>query len=141
MARHLATGQDGGCEAAVHAMRSIFQTPDTKAVLLADANNAFNSLNRQAALHNISIICPSLATILTNTYRTAVRMYVTGHGGIASTEGTTQGDPLAMAMYALPIKSLIDKLRAGCPDVHQAWYADDLCYGLKVTATFITIKP
>ena len=132
----LCAGQDGGCEAAVHAMRSIFQTPDTEAVLLVDANNAFNSLNRQAALHNISIICPSLATTLTNTYRTPVRMYVTGDGEIASTEGTTQGDPLAMAMYALAIKPLIDKLRAGCPDVHQAWYADDAtgastCTGLR----------
>ena len=132
----LCAGQDGGCEAAVHAMRSIFQTPDTEAVLLVDANNAFNSLNRQAALHNISIICPSLATTLTNTYRTPVRMYVTGDGEIASTEGTTQRDPVAMTMYALAIKPLIDKLRAGCPDVHQAWYADDAtgastCTGLR----------
>ena len=63
-------------------------------------------------------------------------MYVTGDGELASTEGTTQGDPLAMAMYALAIKPLIDKLRAGCPDVHQAWYANDAtgastCTGLR----------
>ena len=61
-------GQDGGCEAAVHAMRSVFQALETEAVLLVDANNAFNSLNRKAALHNISIICPSLAqTLITPT--------------------------------------------------------------------------
>ena len=40
-------------------------------------------------------------------------------------EGTTQGDPLAMALYALAISPLIDQLRARCPAVHQAWYADD----------------
>ena len=38
-------GQDGGCEAAVHAMRSIFQDADTEGCLLVDASNAFNSLN------------------------------------------------------------------------------------------------
>ena len=30
-----------------------------------------------------------------------------------------------MAMYALAITPLIDRLRASCPEVHQAWYADD----------------
>ena len=44
-------GQDGGCEAAVHAMRAIFQDADTEGCLLVDASNAFNSLNRRAALH------------------------------------------------------------------------------------------
>ena len=37
----LCAGQDGGCEAAVHAMRSIFK-PETEAVLLVNANIAFN---------------------------------------------------------------------------------------------------
>ena len=90
-------GQDGGCEAAVHAMRRIFHHPDTEGVLLVDATNAFNTINRQAVLHNISIICPSIAQILINTYRTPVRMVIVGSGELASTEGTTQGDPLAMA--------------------------------------------
>ena len=62
-------------------------------------------------------------------------MFVKGDGEIASTEATTQGDPLAMAMYALAMKPLIDKLRETCPDVHQ-WYADDVtgastCTGLR----------
>ena len=96
-------GQDGGCEAAVHAMRSIFQDADTEGCLLVDASNAFNSLNRKAALHNVSILCPPLSSVLINTYRAPVRMVVVGSGEISSTEGTTQGDPLAMAMYALAI--------------------------------------
>ena len=91
-------GQDGACEAAVHAMRRIFHHPDTEGVMLVDATNA---INRQAALHNISIICPSIAQILINTYRTPVRMIIVGSGELASTEGTTQGVPLAMAMYAV----------------------------------------
>ena len=121
----LCAGQDGGCEAAVHAMRKIFVDQDTEAVLLVDASNAFNSINRQAALHNISIMCPPLGQILINTYRSPIRLFVTGSGEIASTEGTTQGDPLAMAMYALAISPLINKLKQLCPDVKQVWYADD----------------
>ena len=121
----LCAGQDGGCEAAVHAMRKIFLDPDTEAALLVDATNAFNSINRQAALHNISVICPPLGQVLINTYRSPIRLYVTGSGEIESTEGTTQGDPLAMAMYALAISPLINKLKQLCPDVKQVWYADD----------------
>ncbi len=48
-------GQVGGCEAAIHAMRQIFVNPEAEGALLIDAENAFNSINRIAALHNISI--------------------------------------------------------------------------------------
>ena len=48
-----------------------------------------------------------------------------GRGEISSSEGTTQGDPLAMAMYALAISPLIDQLRTRCPNVQQVWFADD----------------
>ena len=50
-----------GSEAAVHAMRSIFDTDETDTVLLIDASNAFNTLNRAVAL-NIRVLCPTLAT-------------------------------------------------------------------------------
>ena len=51
----LCAGQDAGCEAAIHAMRSVFSEEGTEAVLLLDASNALNSLNRKVALHNISL--------------------------------------------------------------------------------------
>lgn len=60
-------GQQGGCESAVHAMRLVFQDPNTKAVLLADASNAFNCLNREVALQNVLSLCPSTAPNLVNT--------------------------------------------------------------------------
>ena len=85
----------------VHAMKNLFQKEDIEAVLLVDADNAFNRINRQAALHNINILCPSFSTILHNTYGMAIRLFITGEGELSSTEGTTQGDPLAMAMYML----------------------------------------
>ena len=90
----VSAGQEGGCEAAIHAMRNIFGSPDTKAVLVVDATNAFNSINRQAALHNIQIICPPLGQILINSYREPVRMIIPGSGEIASTEGTIHKETL-----------------------------------------------
>ena len=51
-------GQDGGCEAAIHAMRQLFAEPEVQGALLVDASNAFNTINRQSALHNIKSISP-----------------------------------------------------------------------------------
>ena len=118
-------GQMGGCEAAIHAMRRIYQSPMTEGVLLLDAENAFNRLNRAAAIHNIKSLCPSLSTVLSNTYQEPVRMVIPGSGEIRSCEGTTQGDPLAMAMYALAVTPLISKLHQNIPTCKQVWYADD----------------
>lgn len=51
--RQLCAGQIAGIDAAAHGMRSLFSREDTEGVLLVDATNAFNSLNRQVALRNI----------------------------------------------------------------------------------------
>ena len=122
--QQLCAGQISGTEAAVHAVHTLFQRADTDAVLLVDANNAFNSLNRLTALHNVRSLCPSLATILINTYRDPTELFVDGNV-LYSREGTTQGDPLAMPMYALATLPLIKKLNQNTRDVNQVWYADD----------------
>lgn len=44
---------------------------------------------------------------------------------IESTEGTTQGGPLAIAMYALAITPLIQNLKEEEPGVKQVWFAYD----------------
>ena len=38
-------GQNGGCEAAVHAMWSVLQDAETEGCLLVDASYVFNSIN------------------------------------------------------------------------------------------------
>ncbi|MCG8624218.1 MAG: hypothetical protein MJE68_19765, partial [Proteobacteria bacterium] len=56
-------GHLSGCEAAVHAMHEVFQAPSTEGVILVDASNAFNSLNRETVLRNILHLCPPLAKV------------------------------------------------------------------------------
>ena len=65
----LCVGQEAGGEVVIQAMQQLFQDDTGEAVILVDATIAFNSLNREAALHNIEYLCTSLATVLTNTYR------------------------------------------------------------------------
>ena len=96
----LCVGQMVGVESAVHCIRQKFDSPETDAVLLVDTSNAFNSLNCGTALHNIRFEYPASSTILINTYREASELLIDGEV-IFSIEGTTQGDPLAMAMYAI----------------------------------------
>ena len=67
-AMQVCAGQKSGGEAAVYAMRNIFESDETDAASLVDASNAFNSLNRAAALNNIRVLCPLIATFVTNTY-------------------------------------------------------------------------
>ena len=82
-------GLKSGSEAAARAMQSIFEADETDAVLLIDASNAFNALNRAAALHNITVLCPSMSTYAINTYREPARLFLSGGGELKSTEGTT----------------------------------------------------
>ena len=55
-------GHKSGSEATIHVTRNIFEADETDAVLLIAASNAFNALNRATILHNIRVLCPTLAT-------------------------------------------------------------------------------
>ena len=85
----VATGVEGGAEAAIHAMREVFENNDCEAVILVDASNAFNSMNRMAALHNVQYTCPYFATIVINCYRHASRLIVSNGKEMLSQEATT----------------------------------------------------
>ena len=91
----------------VHAMTEIFQEVYNDALLLVDASNAFNPLNRKVFLHNIKYLCPTLAIYTRNCYSMSSRLFVTGGSEISSEEGRKQGDPLAMCMYAMYYTALI----------------------------------
>src|SRR5690606_6379013 len=75
---------------------------------------------------NIQFICPSLKFILINTYRTPSRILVCSGSQffeIASKEGTTQGDSLAMAMHSMAVVPLIKEVESQANN--QEWFADD----------------
>ena len=130
----LCAGQKAGCEAAAHAMRDIFAEEETDGVLLIDASNAFNTLNRQALLHNIRHLCPTIATYVRNCYGTPARLFVAGGAEISSSEGTTQGAPESMPAYGVGILPLLDNIKPTFePEkMKHVAFADDLGGGSKL---------
>ena len=128
----LCGGQKAGCEAAAHAMRQIYEAEETDAVLFIDASNAFNSLNRQALLHNIKYLCPPMATYLSNCYNTPARLFVTGGKEILSAEGTTQGCPMAMPSYGIGILPLLLLIKENDEMLKLLAYADDIGGGSRL---------
>ncbi len=140
------SGLPGGVEAAVHALRRVYEDDDTEAIIMVDAENAFNCMNRTVALNNMKYICPEIATYLTNTYREPAVLYVSGSDDtLLSEEGVTQGDNTATGNYAC---SLMPLLRGLIPEkkkkeekdsepgkeeaykkLIQTWFADDAAAG------------
>ena len=116
----LYAGQIAGTEAAVHAVRLVFNLDDSDAILLVDATNSFISLNHSAALRNIQQLCSPLACVLINTYRFPASLFISGDTLLLE-EGTTQGNLL---MYAIAMLPLIHHLT---DSVTQIWYADNAC--------------
>ena len=88
-------------------MRTIYGAQSAEAVLLVGASNASNSINRNVFLHNVEVICPSIARYVKNCYSVNSRFFIIGDGEIQSMEGTKQGDPAAMVIYAIAIIPLI----------------------------------
>ena len=104
----LCAGQEAGCEVAIHAMHKIFEPNETEAILLVDAKNAFNSINRKALLHNIEYLCPVIATFLYNYYAISARLFIIGGKELRSREGGTQGNPTAI--ISNPSKEVLNML-------------------------------
>ena len=114
----------------------------TDAVLLIDADNAFNHLNPAVALHNIRYLCPPLAAILINIYQAPSRLFVTGGMELSSEEVTTQGCPLSIAMYALSTVPLINRCQSKLTTEDQSrtvqvWFADDAAAGSNLKSLHI----
>ena len=56
----LCGGQECGIEAAIHAMHDTFGAENVDTVLLVDASNAFNQMNREACMRNVAHLCPAM---------------------------------------------------------------------------------
>ena len=138
----LCSGLEAGIEAAIHALCDLFDEHKGTGwgVLLVDASNAFNSLNRKAALWNARHLWPRGCRFLFNTYKGSAALILSGSAMLLySKEGVTQGDPLSMAFYALSVLPLIRSLK----DIHQwnqAWYADDANCGGRLERLLVWFK-
>lgn len=129
----LCSGLRGGIEGAIHSVGSIYENESNNGygVLMIDAKNAFNSVNRVKGLLSARIHWPRCSRYLFNTYRGYSSLWLNGSADpILSKEGVTQGDPLSMCFYAVSLipDPLIWKLKSSTRS--QMWYADDsACVG------------
>ena len=79
-------------------------------LLLLDAKNASNSINRSSALLNARTLWSRASTFLYNSYRESSKLVLSNTDVfIRSEEGTTQGDPLSMLFYGVALLPLIKK--------------------------------
>ena len=122
----LCAGLKCGAEGAIHMASDLFEAGgDSHGMLVMDAENAFNSINRTALLWNIRILWPRASRFIFNTYRGWSPLIIKGYDMVLhSCEGVVQGDPLSMFLYALATLPLIDQLQTD-PSITQLWYADD----------------
>ena len=65
-----------------------------------------------------------MATYLVNCYSRPVRLFINSGGDIKSNEGTTQGDPVALSMYAIGLTPLLSTLQTN--EILQAAFANDI---------------
>ena len=105
-------GAKAGIEAAAHAMREMLEADESEKACFW----SMQPLNRPAALWNCRLLWPRCSLFLFNYYcRYAVillkGLYSRKLLVLLSQEGTTQGCPLAMLMYAIGVYPLISLLK------------------------------
>jgi hypothetical protein len=114
-------------------MQVLWERSDTEVIILADAGNGFNRLNRKRALRTTKLRCPSLFYGFQNLYGVSSVVHLGNGKQVVSREGTTQGCPFGVAMYSIASLPLIDDLERD--DFEQHWYLDDSGGGGTVDAS------
>jgi hypothetical protein len=122
----LCAGLQCGIEGAIHAVSDLLRENDNDyGVLMVDARNAFNSINRIAMLWNTRILWPRASRFIFNTYRGWSPLIMKNCNTVLfSQEGIVQGDPMSMFIYAIATLPLIRELEDNS-SYTQIWYADD----------------
>ena len=120
----LGVGVDGGCEAAVHALRQYAASSESSNVnnvlLKLDVSNAFNSINRSAVLLQVKERCPQIYQLVKQSYSQPTPLHI-GSSIISSETGVQQRDPLGPLCFALAIDPIIRTPQTPL----NMWYLDD----------------
>lgn len=119
--KQLCGGLAAGIEGAVRTMDSIFLEHSNDSIygVLVDAENAFNAMN-PLALWQARILWQKCTELLCNMYRGYAELVFFGsEEKLYSMEKVTQGRPLAMLPYGLPLINQLQRSR-----VSQCWYAE-----------------
>ena len=59
----------------------------------------------------MDLLCLEFSTYIFNCYQVPARLFIVGGKEIKSNEDTTQGDPIAMGMYAISVMPLLQPLQ------------------------------
>jgi len=107
--------------------------PLIRAVINADASNAFNTIDRDVMLTELKAVAPSLLPLARLVYSRDGRLVLPNHGAgeerfrvFASRTGARQGDPLGPVLFALGALAAMRKVQAAHPDVLLPSYVDDV---------------
>ncbi|KAL0841363.1 hypothetical protein ABMA28_015062 [Loxostege sticticalis] len=116
----LGFGIKGGCEAAVHAVRTFLSLNAGEVVLKVDVKNAFNSVDRGTLLTQALDKSPLIYNYLWQCYSEPSKLLYQNNL-IYSSVGCQQGDPLGPAIFSLAIHPIISSLNSKL----NVWYLDD----------------
>ncbi|CEM26027.1 unnamed protein product [Vitrella brassicaformis CCMP3155] len=75
-ADQLCAGLKGGVKGAIHAVSGEFDSSGVKCAILVDTMNAYNTMNRPAAIWNVRILWLRCSRFLFNTYRGHAALYM-----------------------------------------------------------------
>ncbi|CAK1587163.1 unnamed protein product [Parnassius mnemosyne] len=127
----LGFGVKGGCEAAVHALRSFLTYGQPDVLLKIDVKNAFNSVNRDTLLTEIKQHIPEIYNYLLLSYADPTKLLYRSNE-LSSEVGCQQGDPLGPAIFSLAINPIIKILNSK----FNVWYLDDGTLGGDLDTVF-----
>ncbi|XP_061706329.1 uncharacterized protein LOC133517161 [Cydia pomonella] len=116
----LGFGTKGGCEAAVHSLRTYLSNTTSEVLIKIDVKNAFNSVNRDTLLTETKHNLPEIYNYLLLSYADPTKLLYR-ENVLSSEVGCQQGDPLGPAIFSLAINPIIKKLNSK----FNVWYLDD----------------
>ena len=125
----LGVGVPGGCEAAVHAFRSLIESETTSSdknliAIKLDMRNAFNSIRRDHILEVCLRRTPSVYPLAYSAYACPSVLLASGNV-LESQTGVQQGDPLGPLLFALGV----DDIAKSITSPFNVWYLDDATLG------------